>query len=304
MSGRDCRTLREESGHSVAAAPTITTSPTVWVVDVVIVIVGRGTMPRMLRIALALLATLVAPLASLAPANAVAARADDTPAPLPLAGITVNVDPGHNPGNGAHASLINQIVHRGPIRKACDTVGASTNAGFPEWRFTGQLATRLARRLRAQGATVTFTRANGVPAWGPCVTRRADLGNRANVSISLHADGAPAGARGFHVIRPGFVRGYTGDILMRSTALAIQVRDALRAVRGGIPVSTYAGRQGIDVRNDLGGLTLSNVPKVMVEHGNMRNSADARLLTSPLAQERMAAALTAALVRWHAAEQH
>ncbi len=227
-----------------------------------------------------------------------------TGAPAPaLAGVVVNVDPGHNPGNSAYPAQVNRIVARGPIRKACDTTGTATNGGYPEWRFTGQLATRVARRLRLQGATVTFTRANGRPAWGPCITTRAALGNRAHVSISLHADGAPARARGFHVIRPGYVRGWTGDINVRSAALANQVRNGLRALRGGIPPSTYAGRAGIDVRNDLGGLTLSDVPKVMVEHGNMRNATDARLLTTPAEQERIAAALTAAIVRWHAAEQ-
>jgi N-acetylmuramoyl-L-alanine amidase len=215
----------------------------------------------------------------------------------------VNIDPGHNPGNTSHTAEINQFVHEGPINKACDTTGTATNGGYAEWAFTGQLATRVARRLRAQGATVTFTRANGSPAWGPCITRRADIGNRADVAISIHADGAPASARGFHVIRPGFVRGYTGDILVRSTALATQVRNGLRALRGSMPVSTYAGEQGIDVRTDLGGLTLSDVPKVMVEHGNMRNATDARLLASPAEQERIAAALTASLVRWHAAER-
>lgn len=221
----------------------------------------------------------------------------------PLSGVVVNVDPGHNPGNARNATAINRIVERGPIRKACDTTGTATNGGYPEWRVTGQLATRLARRLRAQGATVTFTRANGRPAWGPCVTRRADIGNRADVSISIHADGAPASVRGFHVIRPGFVRGWTGDIYRPSNALAIQVRNGLRGLRGGIPASTYAGSRGIDVRTDLGGLTLSDVPKVMVEHGNMRNAADARILTTPAQQERIARALAAAVVRWHRARR-
>jgi N-acetylmuramoyl-L-alanine amidase len=257
----------------------------------------------MFRAVIALLAASLAPLAGISPAGA-AERADEaTTPPPPLAGLTVNVDPGHNPGNGAHASQINRIVHRGPIRKACDTAGASTNGGYPEWRFTGQLSTRLARRLRALGATVTFTRANGSPAWGPCVTGRADIGSRADVAISIHADGAPASARGFHVIRPGLVRGWTGDIFMRSRALATQVRDRLRLVRGGPPVSNYLGRNGIDVRNDLGGLTLSDTPKVFVELGNMRNATDARILRSPRQQERTAAALAAAIVRWHQAEQ-
>ncbi len=220
----------------------------------------------------------------------------------PLAGVRVNIDPGHNPGNAAHAAQINRIVHRGPIRKACDTTGTATNDGWPEWRFTGQLATRLAARLRSLGATVTFTRRNGMPKWGPCIIQRAAIGNRADVAISLHADGAGASQRGFHVIRPGFVRGWTGDINLRSAKLAQQVRNGLAALRGGIPVSTYAGTRGIDVRTDLGGLTLSDVPKVMVEHGNMRNAADAKLLRSPREQVRIAAALAAALVRWHRAE--
>ncbi len=101
------------------------------------------------------------------PAAAVAATG-------PLAGVTVNVEPGHNPGNARNAARINRIVQRGPIRKACDTVGATDGRGFAEWRLNGQVATRLARRLRAHGATVTFTRRNGRPAWGPCITRRAD----------------------------------------------------------------------------------------------------------------------------------
>lgn len=221
----------------------------------------------------------------------------------PLAGVTVNIDPGHNPGNAAHASSINRIVHQGPIRKACDTTGTATNDGWPEWRFNGQLATRLARNLRRWGATVTWTRRNGSPAWGPCITERAAIGNKADVAISIHADGAPSSKRGFHVIRPSFVRGWTGDINLRSAALATKVRDALAGLRGGIPVSNYAGRRGIDARADLGGLTLSDVPKVFVEHGNMRNARDARLLRSPLQQERMARALAAAIVRWKLAER-
>ncbi len=123
------------------------------------------------------------------------------------------------------------------------------------------------------------------------------------MAISIHGDGAAPAARGFHVIRPGFVRGWTGDINLPSARLATRVRDSLRALRGGIPPSTYAGRAGIDVRTDLGGLTLSDVPKVMVELGNLRNRRDARLLRSAREQERIAAALAGAIVRWKQAER-
>jgi N-acetylmuramoyl-L-alanine amidase len=66
------------------------------------------------------------------------------------------------------------------------------------------------------------------------------------------------------------------------------MRDALRSV---MPVSTYAGRDGLVARTDLGGLNLSTVPKVLVETGNMRNAVDARLLSSPRFRQREAAAL-------------
>ncbi|MBC7461572.1 MAG: N-acetylmuramoyl-L-alanine amidase [Thermoleophilia bacterium] len=234
---------------------------------------------------------------------ATAAPAALRTAALPLAGLIVSVDPGHNPGNAAHAAQVNQIVRQGPIRKACDTTGAATNSGWPEYAFTGDLATRVARRLRAQGATVILTRANGTPAWGPCVTERAALGNAADVSISLHADGNNARtARGFHVIRPGFIKGGASrGVRTRSLALATLVRDALVAGTA-MPVSTYIGRAGLDVRTDLGGLTLSTVPKVMLEAGNLRNATDARLLMSAPQRELLAAAITTALVNWHAAE--
>ncbi|MCW2949742.1 MAG: N-acetylmuramoyl-L-alanine amidase [Thermoleophilia bacterium] len=219
-------------------------------------------------------------------------------------GVVVNIDPGHNPGNAAHVKQISQWVYRRPIAKACDTVGAATKAGWPEYAFTGDLATRVARRLRAQGAAVTFTRANGVPAWGPCVTRRASLGNAADVAISLHADGNNAQmARGFHVIRPGLVKGGPSyGVRRRSLALAQLLRD--RLVDGAaMPVSTYIGADGLDVRTDLAGLTLSTVPKIMLEAGNLRNAADARLLTSSAERERCAAAIVAALVAWHRADR-
>ena len=63
----------------------------------------------------------------------------------------------------------------------------------------------------------------------------------------------------------------------------------------GEPYATYVGRAGLDVRSDLGGLNLSDVPKVFVETGNMRNAADAARLRSPAYRERQAEALAAGL---------
>jgi hypothetical protein len=43
----------------------------------------------------------------------------------------------------------------------------------------------------------------------------------------------------------------------------------------GEPISSYDGVNGIQVRDDLAGLNLSTVPKVLIECGKMRNATDA-----------------------------
>ena len=63
----------------------------------------------------------------------------------------------------------------------------------------------------------------------------------------------------------------------------------------GEPYADYVGRGGLDVRSDLGGLNLSDVPKVLIETGNMRNAVDAARLESPAYRQREAAALARGL---------
>ena len=122
-------------------------------------------------------------------------------APQPLAGKTVAIDPGHNGRNWAHTTEINRLVDAGTLRKACDTTGAETAGGYTEAAYNLDVALRLARILRAAGARVVLTRATN-DGWGPCITTRAAIGNRAHAdaAISIHADGGPASGRGFHVI--------------------------------------------------------------------------------------------------------
>jgi N-acetylmuramoyl-L-alanine amidase len=214
---------------------------------------------------------------------------------LPLAGKTVAIDPGHNGGNAAHAAQIARLVDAGTLRKACDTVGAETAAGYAEHALNLDVSLRLARVLRARGARVVLTRTTDT-GWGPCITTRAAIGNRAlaDAAISIHADGGPSTGRGFHVIYPASIRGLTDDIAARSRRLALDVRGAF--ARGtGEPPADYVGRAGLDVRSDLGGLNLSDVPKVFVETANMRNAVDARRLASPSYRQREAVALARGL---------
>lgn len=221
-----------------------------------------------------------------------------TPAPRPgtrpLAGKVVVLDPGHQLGNARFPRQINRRVPAGPSRKPCNTTGTATDAGFPEATFAWRVAVAARQRLEALGATVVMTRSSNSRAkWGPCVDARGRLGDRvhADAAVSIHGDGnLSPGARGFHVIRPGWLRGWTDDIEAPSRRLALAARAALQ--REGFRRATYVGGgTGIDVRTDLGTLNLSDVPIVMLELGNMRHPGEARRMTSRAGQAAYARAV-------------
>ncbi|MBB6173947.1 N-acetylmuramoyl-L-alanine amidase [Nocardiopsis mwathae] len=216
----------------------------------------------------------------------------------PLNGMTVVIDPGHNGGNADAPDEINRLVPAGPSKKECDTVGSETDDGYAEHAFTWDFSQRLAERLEADGATVVLTRDDdeGV---GPCIDERARIGNaaEADAAISIHADGGPSGGRGFHLITPGKVEGYTEDIVEPSRRLAEEVRAAYRE-GSGMPYADYLATDGLDERTDLGGLNLSTVPKVFLEAGNLRNASDAAKLTDGEWREEAAAAVADGISRY------
>ena len=218
----------------------------------------------------------------------------------PLAGKIVVVDPGHNPGNVHHTADINRKVDIGTGRKECDTTGTSTNGGYTEAQFTLDVARRLRTLLEKQGATVKFTQ-NGDRAWGPCVDERARIGNEAHAdaAISIHADGAASGDRGFHVILPASVHAGAADtrpIVGPSRDLGERVAGDFVRVTGARPSNYVGGGTGLVVRKDLGGLNLSTVPKVFIECGNMRDGADAALLTSGSWRQKAAQGISEGIV--------
>jgi N-acetylmuramoyl-L-alanine amidase len=211
-----------------------------------------------------------------------------------LTGKTVLVDPGHNGGNFAAPSVINQLIWNGRESETCDTTGTETASGYTEAQFNWNVARYLTADLRAKGATVVLTRTSngGV---GPCVTERAALGNKAHAAaaVSIHADGGPPGGRGFAVLEP-VPDGINDAIVGPSARLGTDLRNSFAAGTGE-PVSSYDGVDGIQPRDDLAGINLSTVPKVFIECANMRNTSDAALLTSPAWQARAARAIAAGL---------
>jgi N-acetylmuramoyl-L-alanine amidase len=225
------------------------------------------------------------------PARTVPASPPTLP-PLPAAPSrrpVVVLDPGHNGGNIDHLDQVRRLVDAGHgARKPCNEIGAETAAGYAEHTFTWDVAVRLRALLAARGVDVRLTRPNdrGV---GPCVDVRGRFGNALDAAavVSVHADGGPAGGSGFHVIEAARPAGAKAD----SDRLALAVRKSMLA-GSGLRYATYiAGGDGLDVRDDLAGLTLSSRPSVMVEAGNMANRGDAALQTSAAGRQRVANAL-------------
>src|SRR2546423_3494815 len=211
-------------------------------------------------------------------------------AALPLTGVVIAVDPGHNGGNASHLSTINKLVFIGNGWKACNTVGTSTRTGYSEHALNFAVALRVKMRLQALGATVYLTRGTDTGV-GPCVDVRGKFGAKVHAALemSIHGDGSSLSHYGFNVMRPGYIKGYTDDILTRSSTLASAIRRGL--VLNGVPVGNYYGVNGIISRTDLGTLNMSDVPVVMVELGNMKTSADATRRTSWTGRDRYAAGL-------------
>lgn len=211
-------------------------------------------------------------------------------APAPI----VLLDPGHNGRNSQDPAAINRPVPDGRGgTKPCNSTGTATNAGYSEHAFNFDVATRVQQKLVAAGVRVVMTRPddNGV---GPCVDVRGRAGAQtgAAVAVSIHADGSAAGNSGFHVAYsdPPLNAMQAGPAHTLSTA----VRDAIRA--GGFRVSDYIGRDGLSPRTDLAGLSLATVPTVLVECANMRNAAEAALVSSTQGRERYADAIAAGIL--------
>ncbi len=216
---------------------------------------------------------------------------------LPLAGRVVGVDPGHNGRNYTDPGYIDHQIWNGREYEDCDTTGTETDGGYTEARFNWNVAGYLVADLHRAGAHVVLTRHSndGV---GPCVTRRAQIMNRAHVAveISIHADGGPSGGRGFAILEP-VADGINNRSLHGSYRFARILRSRFEAGTG-METSTYDGVDGLQPRDDLAGENLVREPYALLECGNMRNGTDAALLTSPQWQQRAAAAIANAITQF------
>lgn len=216
---------------------------------------------------------------------------------LPLAGKVVGIDPGHNGHNYTDPAFIDHQIWNGRESEDCDTTGTETDSGYTEAEYNWNVAGFLSADLEAEGARVVLTRHSndGV---GPCVTTRAQIidSAHADVAVDIHADGGPADGRGFAILLP-VADGVNDHVIKASDQFATVLRARFLAVTG-MPESTYDGVDGLEPRDDLAGLNLTTVPKVLIECGNMRNATDAALLVTSAFQKKAAVAMAEAITQF------
>lgn len=204
------------------------------------------------------------------------------PSRVPLSGRTIVIDPGHTGGWSAKWGYRKVPDGKGG-HKACNSSGTATRSGYAEHAYNFAQAKALAKELRDRGAKVVLTRNDDTTRTDQlCVNHRADLANdlKADLFISIHADGNLGKThRGFHIIVSAAMQG--GKLVMaESKLLAKKLRAAIEA-KTPMPRSNYiGGGTGLSFRSDLGTLNFATRPAVMIEMGNMMNSADAKLFAS------------------------
>ena len=216
------------------------------------------------------------------------------PANKPLAGKVIVIDPGHGKGK----QLSNLVPNGRGGRKICNTSGTATISGYPEYKFTWQVAQYLRDKLQEKGASVIFTRDNDRNT-EVCVDRRGKIANEngAAALISIHGNGSESSApHGFFVmVSNPPLNAAQGEPSQR---LARAIATGLKGV--GLIPSTVLGENPIP-RSDLATLNFAQVPAVMAELGEMRNPEDAQRMSSPKGQQQYAAGLAQGILSYFSA---
>lgn len=213
-----------------------------------------------------------------------------------LDGATIALDPGHAGTPPPASELVTD--GRGGM-KPCNTSGTASKDGWPEHTFNWEITHQITGILEDNGATVLLSREDDTGR-ATCIDERALVENDsdADAVLSLHADGAGEGNRGFHLST--IADPLPENDAEASAALASALQGAL--VEAGFTPSNYLGTDGLHPRTDLTGLNLSTKPKVLVEFGNMRDSQDLELLSSESERQRLAEAIAAGLAVFLAGE--
>lgn len=197
-----------------------------------------------------------------------------TPEPLPLEGLKIGIDPGHQ----LHANSDLEPVRPGGKEKkpkvAAGTSGRAT--GTPEHEVNLTISLGLRDALTALGAQVKMTRETADVDISN--VERAKMMNEwgADIVLRLHCNGvsdASANGIGLYVKTDG--EGAEQSLVYAKTIIEYMV-DA-----------TGANKDGVFRRDTYSGLNWSTVPSILVEMGYMTNKEEDRKLNDPAYQKKL-----------------
>ncbi|MBL1074630.1 N-acetylmuramoyl-L-alanine amidase [Nocardia sp. 2] len=220
--------------------------------------------------------------------------------PQKLQGKTVFLDPGHQ-GPNHNIDVAKQVSDGRGGSKACQTSGMTSLHGIPEHTINWNVAQLVRTSLEGLGARVVMSRPDDT-GWGGCIDDRARAANEsgADVALSIHADSADPGQRGYHLIVPQLpIPDAKANEVQSGAGLSASraMRDAY--AQAGFPAAGYNGAvDGIQIRNDVAGPALTQVPDIFLEMGNGANAEDAQQLETPEGQLRHAVTITTGLVSY------
>jgi N-acetylmuramoyl-L-alanine amidase len=182
-----------------------------------------------------------------------------------------------------------------PEREICNSAGSTTDSGVEESEIVWDITERIIAPLRLSGAKVVVTRPDN-DGFGPCADERGKvaLQFKADLFVSIHADGDGSGGSGYHLIYPGEKTNVSAEAEESSLEFSQHLNRRLR-VAGLLP-SNYTGEDGLKLRTNLANLNIANRTSVLAELGNLVHPKDAEMLSSDVGQTVIANAFVLAIL--------
>jgi N-acetylmuramoyl-L-alanine amidase len=215
--------------------------------------------------------------------------ADNKPDYSILSGKKICIDPGHQQ---IHNSDLEPIAPNSSIKKEKCSIGAKgIKTGIPEDVLNLEIALKLKKKLESYGVIVSMTReTNNVNISNK---ERAEIGNKSEIMIRLHADDAAnAKMTGISILVPG--PKFINDKLLISESkkfASIIIKSMVNL--------TGAKNNGLTERNDLTGFNWSKVPVILIEMGFLTNEREDILLNTSDYQDKIVNGIIDGLVIYY-----
>ena len=224
---------------------------------------------------IALLIAIVLTLVSVAWAEAPETETPSEAEALPLAGVRIGIDPGHQEKGDSSQEAVSPGSKQTKAKVASGTRGRKT--GIPEYVTVLEISFKLKEALEAAGAEVYMTRETHDV--NISNQERAQMMNQLGVDLVLriHCDGSSKKS----------VNGL-GMYVNKSYEISAESKLAAGFLIQRMAETTGAKKRGVFERDTYTGLNWSTVPCVLVECGFMTNPDEDVKLNDPEYQQKLA----------------